>query len=84
MEGAVEPPEAEHEVFQPGGRPATTSPSAAAGPRTTARLWRCRVCQVECGGRDMFREHCGSEQHFDALQVFVLRPDLFADRLHVA
>ncbi|CAL4905825.1 unnamed protein product [Urochloa decumbens] len=84
MEAAVELlPEPEHEAFEPGGQPVTTSAAVAAG-RTTARRWRCRVCHVECGGRDVFREHCGSEQHFDALQMFVLRPDLFADRLHVA
>jgi hypothetical protein len=80
MEAAVEPlrglPESDHDqAFQPG------RVTAAAG-RT--RRWRCRVCQVECGGRDVFRAHCGSDEHFDGLQVFGLRPDLFAGRLHLA
>uniref|UniRef100_A0A0Q3SAN9 C2H2-type domain-containing protein n=1 Tax=Setaria italica TaxID=4555 RepID=A0A0Q3SAN9_SETIT len=34
---------------------------------TATRQWRCRVCEVECGGPDAFREHCGSELHFDGL-----------------
>ncbi|OEL22552.1 hypothetical protein BAE44_0016424 [Dichanthelium oligosanthes] len=81
MEAAVEGlPEAEHAAFQP-GRGRVTAPVVVG---TTRRRWRCRVCQVECGGRDAFREHCGSEEHFDGLQVFGLRPDLFAERLQLA
>lgn len=72
-------PEAETEGFQPTSR--ATAPPPAAAVRTTARRWLCRVCQVDCGERDVFREHCGSDEHFHGLQVFGLLPDLFLESI---
>uniref|UniRef100_A0A0E0MNS7 C2H2-type domain-containing protein n=1 Tax=Oryza punctata TaxID=4537 RepID=A0A0E0MNS7_ORYPU len=47
---------------------------------TAARPWRCRVCQVECGGREGYREHCMSDEHYAGLQLFALHSHLFTDR----
>nr|CAB3466240.1 unnamed protein product [Digitaria exilis] len=70
----------ESEGFQPGSR--ATAPPPAMGTTTTAsRRWLCRVCQVECGEREVFREHCGSDEHFDGLQAFGLSPDLFLESI---
>ncbi|KAF0887612.1 hypothetical protein E2562_002329 [Oryza meyeriana var. granulata] len=62
--------------------PRATAPAGrrAAPEAAPARPWRCRVCQVECGGRDGFREHCMSDEHYAGLQLFALHSDLFADR----
>uniref|UniRef100_A0A0D9Y0L1 U1-type domain-containing protein n=1 Tax=Leersia perrieri TaxID=77586 RepID=A0A0D9Y0L1_9ORYZ len=58
----------------PEPRTATRTAAAAATARSP---WRCRVCQVDCGGRDGFREHCMSDEHYAGLQLFVLHSNLF-------
>ena len=58
-------------------RTAQQAPRTTAGRGTAGRRWRCRVCQVECGGQDGLREHCMSDEHYNGLQLFALRPDLF-------
>nr|CAB3462403.1 unnamed protein product [Digitaria exilis] len=74
------PPESEG--FQPGSRATAAAPAPAVGTTTTAsHRWLCRVCQVECGEREVFREHCGSDEHFDGLQAFGLSPDLFLESI---
>ena len=64
-------------------RTAQQAPRTTAGRGAAGRRWRCRVCQVACGGRDGLREHCMSDAHYDGLQLFALRPDLFVDSVYV-
>ncbi|KAM0861890.1 hypothetical protein ACQ4PT_045605 [Festuca glaucescens] len=64
-------------------RTAQQAPRTTGGRGAAGRQWRCRVCQVECGGRDGLREHCMSDAHYNGLQLFALRPDLFTDSLYV-
>ncbi|CAM0949470.1 unnamed protein product [Alopecurus aequalis] len=60
-------------------RTAQQAPRTTAGRGAVGTRWRCRVCQVECGGRDGFREHCMSDAHYNGFQMFALHPNLFAD-----
>jgi hypothetical protein len=64
-------------------RTAQQAPRTTAGRGAAGRPWRCRVCQVECGGRDGLREHCMSDAHYDGLQLCALRPDLFTESVYI-
>uniref|UniRef100_A0A0E0RIY4 C2H2-type domain-containing protein n=1 Tax=Oryza rufipogon TaxID=4529 RepID=A0A0E0RIY4_ORYRU len=60
--------------------PEPRAPPPPAATAARARRWRCRVCQVECGGVEGFREHCMSDEHYAGLQLFALHSHLFTDR----
>ena len=57
-------------------------PGWVTAPAGRTRRW-C-VAEVECGGRDVFRALCGSDEHLDGLQVFGLCSELFAGCLNLA
>lgn len=59
--------------------PEPRAPPPAAAAATARGRWRCRVCQVECGGVEGFREHCMSDEHYAGLQLFALHSHLFTD-----
>jgi hypothetical protein len=64
-------------------RTAQQAPRSTAGRGAAGRRWRCRVCQVVCRGQDGLREHCMSDAHYNGLQLFALRPDLFPDAVYI-